>query len=142
MVKIEKTGTDTDLTEFLCELAGYPPGTYQVTIYPVGDLRSSEQNRYLWGVVYPLLLEGLEDIGYAYTTTQEVHEFCKRTFSDRYVNYHSGEIIDIPDSTKEMDRKTFATYLQVIREWSLNYIGIEIPDPQYKNNERTDIMPQ
>ena len=128
MVKIEKTRTDTDLTEFLCELAGYPPGTYQVTIYPVGDLRSSEQNRYLWGVVYPLLLEGLKDIGYA--------------FSDRYVNYHSGEIIDIPDSTKEMDRKTFATYLQVIREWSLNYIGIEIPDPQYKNNERTDIMPQ
>ena len=58
------------------------------------------------------------------------------------MNYHSGEIIDIPDSTKEMDRKTFATYLQVIREWSLNYIGIEIPDPQYKNNERTDIMPQ
>lgn len=98
MVKIEKTGTDTDLTEFLCELAGYPPGTYQVTIYPVGDLRSSEQNRYLWGVVYPLLLEGLKDIGYAYTTTQEVHEFCKRTFSDRYVNYHSGEIIDIPES--------------------------------------------
>lgn len=136
MVKIEKTVTDTDLTELLCELAGYPPGTYQVTIYPVGDLRSSEQNRYLWGVVYPFLLDGLREIGYPYTSIREVHDFCKRTFADRHVNYHSGEIIDIPESTKEMDRKTFATYLQVIREWALEYLGIDIPDPQNIKNER------
>lgn len=135
MVTIEKTPTGTDFTEFLCEMAGLAPGIYQISIYPLGQIRSSGQNRYLWGIVYPLLLKGLNEIGYDYGNVKQVHGFCKEVFTDRYVNKHSGAIMDIPDSTREMDTKTFSTYLQVIREWAVEYLSIEIPDSE-NNKDR------
>lgn len=129
MVTIEKTKGKTDLTEFLCEMASLPPGTYQVSIHPLGDIRSSSQNKYLWGIVYPLLLKGLNENGYDLVGVEQVHDFCKKVFSDRFVNKHSGEIINIPDSTRDMDTKTFSTYIQVTREWAAEYLSIDIPDP-------------
>lgn len=129
MAIITKENGYTDFTELICEIAELPEGRYRVVPYKERDTRTSQQNRWLWGTIYPTLLPGLKDIGYDFTKNEEVHEFCKSIFNDKYVNKHTGETIDIPDSTKEMDTVTFSTYTQVIREWALEYLYIEIPDP-------------
>lgn len=48
---------------------------------------------------------------------------------DRVINKHTGEIIEIPRSTKEMDTVTFSTYCDQLREYGRQYLGVEIPDP-------------
>lgn len=129
MALIEKKKGHTDYDSFLIEMADLPEGSYNITITRHRRPRTGQQNKYLWGVVYPLLLKGLIEIGYTFAIVEEVHEFCKSVFSQMTVNKHTGELIDIPDSTKEMDTVVFATYLQIIREWANEYLHLEIPDP-------------
>lgn len=129
MAVILKENGFTDFTELICEMAELPDGDYNVSISRHRQPRTGQQNKYLWGVVYPILHKGLIEVGYTFPLIEEVHDFCKTVFSQRIINKHTGEIIDIPDSTKEMDTVTFSTYIQVIREWASEYLFIEIPDP-------------
>ncbi|MCQ2348933.1 MAG: hypothetical protein MJZ98_00465 [Paludibacteraceae bacterium] len=94
------------------------------------DKRSLNQNSYLWGVVYPLVLEGLLDVGYdAFTSVSDVHEYCKTMFLSReVVNHQTGEVIRFPVSTTEMDTKEFGTYIDSIRLWAAEYLSVVIPD--------------
>lgn len=132
MAVIEKKEGYTDYDPFIIEMADHPKGFYNVIITRYRKPRTGQQNKYLWGVVYPLLLKGLIEVGYTFAINEEVHEFCKSVFNQRTVNKHTGELIDIPDSTREMDTVVFSTYIQVIREWASEYLYLEIPDPKYK----------
>lgn len=135
MIIIEKKENCTDYDALLTDMAKRPPGKYQLTLKKVRDPRTRRQNAWLWGTIYPMLLEGLNDIGYELTDTKQVHRFCKDVFSDKYINKHTGEIIQIPDSTKEMDTVVFSTYIQVIREWASEFLYLEIPDPPHDSPE-------
>lgn len=129
MAVIIKGNGCTDFTELICEMAELPEGNYNTTITKCRRPRTGQQNKYLWGVVYPLLHKGLIEAGYTFAIVEEVHDFCKSVFNLRTVNKHTGEIIEIPDSTKEMDVVVFSTYIQIIREWASEYLYLEIPDP-------------
>lgn len=131
MIIIEKKEDCTNYDPLLIDMAERPPGRYKLTIKKLREPRTHRQNKWLWGIIYPMLLDGLNHIGYEFTKVEQVHEFCKDVFCDKYVNKHTGEIIEIPDSTKEMDTVMFATYIQVIREWASEFLYLEIPDPPH-----------
>ena len=92
--------------------------------------RSNDQNGWLWGCSYPMLLEALLDAGWEFVTVEQVHEFFKSQMTaDQVVNKHTGEIITFPGSTATMDTLTFSTYCEKLREYALEYLNLEIPDP-------------
>ena len=68
--------------------------------------------------------------GWEFTSVEQVHEFFKAQMTkDKVVNKHTGEIIEFPGSTATMDTLTFSTYCEKLREYALEYLNIEIPDP-------------
>lgn len=92
--------------------------------------RSDDQNEWLWGCIYPMLLYALVSEGWEYTSVDQVHEFFKNRFTtDKVVNKHTGEIVEFPSSTAAMDTVTFSAYCEHLRDYALNYLDLEIPDP-------------
>mgnify|MGYP003632335029 FL=1 len=75
--------------------------------------RSEQQNKYYWRWV--VLLLGNE-LGY---TKMEMHQTLKHRF--------------LPDSTKELDRDEFNNYLETVRCWAIQELGIKIPLPNEKD---------
>jgi hypothetical protein len=93
-------------------------------------LRSDDQNAWLWGGIYPLLLEGLLDAGWEFTRVEQVHEYFKALLTgETVVNRHTGEIVKFPGSTAAMDTSTFYAYCEKLRDYAQEYLNMEIPDP-------------
>lgn len=101
-----------------------------ITTQKIRGKRTVNQNEYLWGLVYPLLLDSLVNEGWEFTSTEQVHEFFKSLVAKKeVVNYSTGEIVSIPVSTSEMDTVQFSSYLQEIKKYAKEYLNLEIPDP-------------
>ena len=106
-------------------------GRYRVTVQQYRRSKSTPQLRWLYGQVYPLVLKGLNDAGWEFTTVEEVDEYCKSMFSSREVlNRHSGEIIAVPGLKRDMTTTDMMTYVDAIRDWASKYLNINIPEPE------------
>jgi hypothetical protein len=106
-------------------------GQYSVTMDRVRKRNTDKQKGYLWGCVYPLILDALLDAGWddIYDVNQ-VHSLCLDKFArTRAVNYHTGEVVEFPESTATMNTIQMSTYTDKVREWARDYLNIEIPDP-------------
>lgn len=105
-------------------------GTYKIEVKRVRKNRSLDQNGWLFGCIYPLLLNALVAEGWEFVNVTQVHEFFKDTLCrQKLVNRHTGEIVEIPQSTAEMDTVQFSAYCEKLREYGREFLGIEIPDP-------------
>lgn len=113
-------------------------GIYRIEVKKVRKPRSNDQNGWLWGCIYPMLLEALLDAGWEFVSVEQVHEFFKaQMVADKVVNKHTGEIIEFPGSTATMDTVTFSTYCEKLREYAREFLNIEIPDPdRFWKNEK------
>ena len=119
-----------DLRPLLNYFANAKDGEYRIEVTKIRGRRSTEQNAWLWGCIYPLLLVGLNGAGYGFANVEQVHEFCKAQFNgEDIVNVHTGEVLRVPNSTAKMDTLTFATYCDKLREWGREFLGVEIPEP-------------
>ena len=111
-------------------LRAHKDGKYMVEIKLVRNPRSLDQNGWLFGCIYPMLLEALNDAGWDFTDTDQVHEFFKaQMVHDKVINKHTGEIIEFPGSTATMDTVTFSTYCEKLRDYASEYLNMAIPDP-------------
>lgn len=100
---------------------------YEVSIKKAGSNRTSYQNRYMWGVVYPACLVGLRDLGWDIVSCEEVHYIMKELFASRDVtNNATGEIMTIPSSTASMSISEMCTYLDSIIAFSEENLNIKI----------------
>lgn len=128
--KSEEQGADELNT--LCSIwQSLKEGEYQIEIKRKRKPRSNEQNAWLWGCIYPLLLDGLIDLGWEFTDVEQVHEFFKvQMTNDRVINKDTGEIVEFPSSTAKMDTIAFSTYTDRLRQYAKEYLNIDIPDPQ------------
>ena len=117
-----------DLTAFLAHIKSLH-GNYTISVERDGTTRTNQQNRWLWGCIYPLMLKGLIDLGWEFTNTQMVHDFCARFRDDEVLNHNTGEVLHLPASTRDMDTVEMATYCETLRDFAREYINIEIPDP-------------
>lgn len=107
-----------------------PFGNYVITITPNRKTRSNQQNAYLWGIVYPAVLFGLQDAGWEITNEEQVHEYCKQAFAAREViNKDTGEVLRLPNSTARMQTAEFNVYVDKIKAFALEYLNITIPEP-------------
>nr|DAI95369.1 MAG TPA: protein NinB [Caudoviricetes sp.] len=139
-LRFEKVNGLFDSKALLLAFSLLANGIYIITIKKVRRQRSNKQNGYLWGCAYPLLLKGMINVGWEFATTEQIHEFFKGQFtSEQIVNKDTGEVVEIPSSTSEMDTVTFNTYVDKLREYASEYLGMELPEPDknWKENENS-----
>lgn len=96
--------------------------------------RSNPQNAYYWGVIIPLVTEGINHFGNAFTP-EETHEFLKAKFNSRQVEVIDGHYLDMPQSTSKMDTREFMDFIERIQQFASMMLNIYIPSP----NEQTTI---
>ena len=113
----------------LSDIAQMRDGEYVMTIERKQRKRSLMQNAYYWGVVVPLVKEGLLDVGYR-MTTEAVHEYLKGQFSiTEIVNERTGEVLKSIGSTSEMTTSKMMDYFAEITQWAAEYLNVQIPQP-------------
>ena len=130
--KVRVQGGGADLSELEQTAKLLPDGTYGVELTRLRNPRTSMQNRYLWAVVYPHVLQGLRDAGWDdFTGTEEVHEYMKARFgATKAVNKNTGEIVEFPSSTAKMDTGQMSAYIDKVRDFAQEYLNTYIPEPQ------------
>lgn len=119
-------------------LNSHKDGKYMIEVKMVRNPRSMDQNGWLFGCIYPMLMESLNDAGWDFTNTDQVHEFFKsQMVHDKVINKHTGEIIEFPGSTATMDTVIFSTYCEKLRDYAKEYLNTDIPnpDPNWRENE-------
>ncbi len=115
------------LTEFFRTASN---GCYMINITKQHKGRTLNQNDWLWGCVYPILLDGLLDAGWEFTSIEQVHEFFKKQMAqDKVVNFTTGEIVEIPKSTATMDTQQFSMYVNALRAYAEDFLNVTIPKP-------------
>lgn len=85
--------------------------------------RSNRQNAYLWGVVLPMIAE------YTGHTTEDVHGWFKDEFLPRRFITLGGKEKELRKTTTELTSMEFEAYLERIRAWSAETLGLVIPLP-------------
>jgi len=84
--------------------------------------RSSQQNRYYWGVVVPLIAEHL---GY---TNDEMHEALKYKFLRTEAECAASDLPKIRSSAA-LSTKEFGEYVDSVVTWAGAEFGVDIPAP-------------
>ena len=105
-------------------------GVYLVEVKKVHKPRTNDQNGWLWGCIYPLMLDALNDAGWDFVNVEQVHEFFKSIMTkESVVNKETGEIVEFPTSTATMNTVAFSAYCEKLRDYASEYLNVEIPDP-------------
>lgn len=116
------------LTEELNRLS---KGKYRLTVEKYRKNKSNPQLGYLFACVYPIVLRGLNDAGWEFTSVNEVDEYCKSMFAEREVlNRNTGEIIKVPGLKRNFTTTDMMAYISAIQSWAAEFLNIEIPDPE------------
>jgi hypothetical protein len=100
-----------------------------ITIEKRKKKRSNNQNAFYW-LVIDMMREGFNNTLGENVGVQEVHEFLKNRFLFKeIVNENIGEVVKMPKSTTELTTIEFEEYLDNIRAFGLEFLGITIPMP-------------
>ena len=114
-----------------------------VTVEKWKKKKSWQQAKYLFGVVYPMVVHGLNELGFEDLGEDEqggkilvdvdtVHEYMKERFSTEYIKVVSpisGEVIKMNKTTKSMSTVQYMAFVESIRKFASEFLGINIPDP-------------
>jgi len=112
--------------------------------------RSLGRNNFLWGYVYPILVEGFIQAGtdgliHSPESYELIHEgFYKKKFvhnAMQMITSH-GEVIDVAPSTTRQTNKEFDESLEECRRWAAEHLNVEIPYRGEKDLEQPDYAPK
>lgn len=94
-----------------------------VTVVRQQHVRSMEANRYYWGVV----VSGIA--AYIGEGRDETHDLLKAKFlPGRSVELLDGKVLEMPPTTRTLSVEQFAAYIEAIRVWAAQFLGLSIPD--------------
>ena len=111
----------------------------EITIQKKKKLRSNPQNSFYWGVVLPILQEGLKD------ATGEIRDFNSIHYqiiipllapTRDVLNTETGQVITEHITSSEMTTSEFMDFIVSIQKWGADFLGITIPDP----NEQVSLI--
>lgn len=100
----------------------------EITVKKHFKKRSTEQSRYYWGVVVPMVQDAINGLGNEFTA-EETHEFLKARFNAKNIASKDGEAISVPVSTTKLNTVEFVAYLERINLFCSEYFGFSIPEP-------------
>jgi hypothetical protein len=97
--------------------------------------RSSEQNRYYWGVVVRIVAEGFADLGNPISPSSEddlhtVHEYLKRRFLKPITAADAnGEVHELGYSTANLSTSEMMDYIAQVQQFAAEFLNVAIPAP-------------
>ena len=93
--------------------------------------RSPPQNAYYWSVVVPMVKEGLVCMGFnEVKNNDDAHIVMKHLFLKKVIKSQiSDEEIIVETSTTDLKPEDFNRYLENIWQWAIQYLNIQIPQP-------------
>ena len=97
-------------------------GDYTMCITRNIDKRSINQNNYYQGVCLPIILRGLQDVGYVEVKTKED--------ANQFVKYIIGV-----EETSKLNSIEFNEFLEKIAHWASSFLGVVIPSQKDGINE-------
>jgi hypothetical protein len=98
--------------------------------------RSNNQNRYYWGLVLPLIQNGLLDATGELRSYDNIHyKILLPLFAptNEIVNKDTGECIVERLTSSDLTTTQFCEYILEIQKWSAEFLGIDIPSPNEEN---------
>jgi hypothetical protein len=107
-----------------------PDATYQAKIERK-DKRSTQQNRYLHGVMLPIIRDALREAGWnQIKTIEDAKDFVKLQFL-KYdlVNEKTGEVKEGYRNTSALTKLQFMELVQDVQIWLQEYFDIYLPLP-------------
>lgn len=98
--------------------------------------RSNNQNRYYWGLVLPLIQNGLLEATGELRSVDNIHyKILLPLFAptNEIVNKDTGECITERLTSSDLTTTQFCEYIIEIQKWSAEFLGIDIPSPNEDN---------
>ena len=98
--------------------------------------RSNNQNRFYWGVVLPLVQNGLLYATGELRSVDNIHyKILLPLFAplNEIVNKDTGECISERLTSSEMTTTQFMEYIMEVQKWSAEFLSIDIPNPNEEN---------
>jgi len=108
----------------------------QITIEKKRKKRSTQQNRYIWGCLYPAAAQAFRDAGNFGVSNDLVHEFFKDRFLDNGIEAVSpitGEVVKMKSSTAELTTGEAMEYIMEIQQFLAEFFGVVVPDPEQQS---------
>lgn len=128
--KIENGKVSQNKTGVINAFSQFEGKEVTITIQRKRRQRSNEQNRYLWGCIYPIIRKAFAEAMGENFTIEQVHEIMKFKLNYReIINEDTGEVIVAPKSTTQNTKFEQEEYHQKLREFSLEWFNIIIPLP-------------
>ncbi len=92
--------------------------------------RSTQQNRFYYGVIIPIVQNCLKEAGHV-MTNENTHDLIKLKFLKEtlFVNETTGEVIERIKSTTELSTSQFMDLLAEINNFTFEYFGVSLPSP-------------
>jgi hypothetical protein len=92
--------------------------------------RSTQQNRFYFGIVIPIVQNCLKEAGHI-MTNESTHDLIKLKFLKEtlFVNEDTGEVIERIKSTTELSTSQFMDLLAEINNFTFEYFGVSLPSP-------------
>lgn len=92
--------------------------------------RSTQQNRFYYGIVVPIVQNCLKEAGHI-MTSESTHDLIKLKFLKEtlFVNETTGEVIERIKSTTELSTSQFMDLLAEINNFTFEYFGVTLPSP-------------
>ena len=92
--------------------------------------RSTQQNRFYYGVIIPIVQNCLKEAGHI-MTSESTHDLIKLKFLKEtlFVNETTGEVIERIKSTTELSTSQFMDLLTEINNFTFEYFGVSLPSP-------------
>lgn len=101
-----------------------------IALSEVKRKRSDQQNRYYWGVVVKLVTDAFRDAGNM-VNAEDVHDFLKQHVGklSQVLVTPDGEVLRGPGSTARLTTTEFSNYVEAVRAWAAEVLGLSIPSP-------------
>ena len=108
-------------------------GKKEISIKDYKDKRSLNLNDYYWGVVIAMIVvevQGVDDS----ISGKSIHEVLKYKFltNKEVVDPFTGECLNVPISTSELNNKEMWDYIENCKAWAYEFLGLVIPLPKDK----------
>lgn len=104
----------------------------EVTLQLKRKSRSNNQNSYYWGVVLPLVQDGLKEATGEVRDINSIHYqilLPLLSVNREIVNTETGQVISEKLTSSEMTTTEFMEYVISIQQWAAEFLNINIPDP-------------
>lgn len=108
---------------FKAAFYGHEGKRVRVTVERFRNRRSTEQNRYYFGVVVPLIGKAIGE-----EDNETVHEMLKAEFNYEILVIGDREMRK-PKSTAKLETKEFSDFMEKVRMWAAKFLELYIPDP-------------